>query len=213
MGFFRDIWRISMGDQKAIEPSPAQVAASASPEEMHSAARKLAQYLLDQGFQDDLLFDAMLDASSNTGVPTSEIDRAYDELQWARDNPIKVATLSTGSMRVLDLRNVPSTRMRIKGSANWVTDDERAKYGGTEYLLVREPANEFDLNAVAVYGKGRKVGYVSAVKAAALAPILDPLPFDAFLLGGTSVVENSIRLWVDVPKLPELRKFTKSLSS
>ena len=108
--------------------------------------------------------------------------------------------------------------MRIKGSANWVTDSARAKFGGAEYLLVREPENEFDTTAVAVYGKGREVGYLSSVKAAGLAPILDPLAFDAFdafdafKAGGASVFEKSIRLWVDVPNLAQLRQFLKALA-
>lgn len=141
----------------------------------------------------------------------TKISEAEDRRAYARENPVKVAEISLESREILDLRSVASTRMRVVGSANWVTNKQRAKYGGTDYLLVREPKNKFDLNAVAVYGKGRKVGYISAAKAAVLAPILDPLPFDSFQIGGTSVIENSIRLWADVPKLPDLRKFVKAL--
>ena len=138
----------------------------------------------------------------------AELDR-LDRVQQRRESPVKVAKIDLEALATLDLREVPSTRMRIKGSANWVKDSARAKFGGTEYLLVREPENEFDTSAVAVYGKGRKVGYLSSVKAAGLAPILDPLGFDAFIVGGVSVFENSIRLWVDVPVLAELRRFLK----
>ena len=141
----------------------------------------------------------------------AELDRA-DRVQQRRESPVKVAKIDLEALATLDLREVPSTRMRIKGSANWVTDSARAKFGGTEYLFVREPENEFDTSAVAVYGKGRKVGYLSSVKAAGLVPILDPLAFDAFKVGGASVFENSIRLWVDVPNLAQLRQFLKTLA-
>lgn len=119
---------------------------------------------------------------------------------------IKVSRLEAESLQVRDLRQLTSKRVRIVGSSNWVIDAERSKYGGSEYLLVREPKNEYDPNAVAVYGKGRKVGYVSAAKAASFAPILDSLPEDAFLVSGTSTVEGSLRLWVDLPSVPALRK-------
>ena len=209
VGLFRDMWRAV----SASPPHPPVVLiAPSSPGERQAAAEQLAQYFLDHGYEGNKLFEAMVDAEANTGVPISDIDRAYDQLKWVRENPIKVATVDPSSLRVLDLREVPSTRMRIKGSANWVTAEERSAFGGTGYLLVREPNNEHDSCAVAVYGKGRKVGYVSATKAAALAPILDPLQFDAFSVGGTSVIENSIRLWVDMPKLPDLRQFVKLLN-
>ncbi|TFC34998.1 HIRAN domain-containing protein [Cryobacterium sp. TMT2-14] len=123
---------------------------------------------------------------------------------------VKKVVLDEDSIVVLDLRSVPSTRMRIVGSSFWVTDTGRAAHGGTEYLLKREPRSKVDPNAVAVYGKGRKVGYVSSVKAASIAPILDGLSFDAFRVGGTSVLGGSIRLWVDVPSVPALRAFVKA---
>jgi HIRAN domain len=123
---------------------------------------------------------------------------------------VKVETVKPESLSQCDLRSLSSVRARIKGSANWVTESGRSKFGGTEYLLVREPTNKADSSAVAIYGKGRKVGYVSAAKAAAFAPLLDSMPEDAFVVGGTSTVENSIRLWVDLPTMPALREFTAS---
>lgn len=72
------------------------------------------------------------------------------------------------------------------------------------------PACSVNQNAVAVYGKDRKVDYLSEAKAAALAAIVDPLDgVDAYLVGGTSVLETSIRLWVDLPRVPALRTFAK----
>jgi hypothetical protein len=119
-------------------------------------------------------------------------------------------TINVDSLRVLDLSELESTRARIVGSMNYVSDAERAQFGGLEYLLVREPHNEHDGDAVAVYGSGRKVGRISAAKAASFAPILDSLGYDAYRVSGTSTIENSIRLWVDLPKLPALREFAKT---
>ncbi|WP_295125938.1 HIRAN domain-containing protein [uncultured Leifsonia sp.] len=119
-------------------------------------------------------------------------------------------TIDERSLNVRDLREVPSVRMRIVGSAHWVSDSARATYGGTEYLLVREPTNTHDSSAVAVYGGGRKVGYLSAAKAASLAPLLDAMGADAYRVGGTSVLGNSIRLWVDVPRVPDLRAVART---
>lgn len=117
---------------------------------------------------------------------------------------VKVARLEPESLNVCDLRQLANKRVRIVGSSNWVSDAELSEYGGSEYLLVREPNNEYDASAVAIYGKFRKVGYVSAAKAASFAPILDALPEDAFLVSGTSTVEGSLRLWVDLPSVPAL---------
>lgn len=122
---------------------------------------------------------------------------------------LAVAEIDEVALSVLDLREVAYGRHRIAGSSNYVTDDERRVYGGTSYLLVREPENAHDSNAVAVYGRGRKVGHLSAAKAAGLAPILDKLGFDAYRIGGTTVVENSIRLWVDIPTVTAMRAWVK----
>lgn len=120
-----------------------------------------------------------------------------------------VAKVDEENLRVLDLREVASGRHRIVGSANYVTDDERRVYGGMSYLLLREPGNAHDSNAVAVYGCGRKVGYLSAAKAAGLAPILDGLGHDVYRIGGTTVIENSIRLWADIPTVTAMRAYVK----
>ena len=125
---------------------------------------------------------------------------------------VKRVVLSETGLSVLDLRELPSNRFRIVGSAYWVTDTGRYKHGGNEYSLVREPKNRWDANAVAVYGKGRKVGYLTKAKAAALAPIFDALPYGAFRVGGAPPSGNSITMWVDIPALPKLRKFTSAIA-
>lgn len=120
---------------------------------------------------------------------------------------VKTVTQDEALLSVLDLRELPSRRFRIVGSAYWVTDSGRYKHGGSDYLLVREPGNKADVSAVAVYGKGRKVGYLSQAKALALAPILDQVPYDAFRVGGAPPSDNSITMWVDIPALQKLRDF------
>lgn len=140
----------------------------------------------------------------------ADVDRAIDDL--ARDAAVKVQRIDPTSLSIVDLTGVDAVRMRIKGSVMWVTDTERARYGGLDYLLVREPDNDFDAQAIAVYGRGRKVGYVPASKAAAIAPMLDQLEGDAFRVAGAAVQQNSIRLWVDVPRVPALRTFVSDLA-
>ena len=128
-----------------------------------------------------------------------------------RVSGVKKVVLDEAALAILDLRELSSSRFRIVGSSYWVTDAGRYKHGGSDYLLVREPKNKWDANAVAVYGKGRKVGHLSEAKAAVLAPILDQLTFDAYRVGGAPPEGNSTRMWVDVPALPTLRTFAKSL--
>lgn len=85
---------------------------------------------------------------------------------------------------------------------------ERGKYLGTEYLLVREPDNPADRFAIAVYGNRRRVGYVSAKRAALLAPLLDSVEADAFAVAGATTrahADAALRAWVDLPRVPALR--------
>lgn len=113
--------------------------------------------------------------------------------------------------RIVDLTRLESTRTRIKGSSHVISDSGRARSGGSEYLLMREPGNPHDANAVAVYGGGRKVGYLSAARAASTAPLLDQIGADAFRVTGTGVSRNSVMLWVDAPKIAELRKMAQEI--
>lgn len=97
--------------------------------------------------------------------------------------------------------------MRVKGTVNYVPDALREHVGGQVYVLRREPDNAHDVNAIAVLWEGKKVGYVSAVKAQAMAPLLDQLGSRDFVVSGMGAYTSSTRLWVDVPKIPALRKF------
>lgn len=158
-------------------------------------------------------FDEIWSTAEASGVdPDRVLERMQDLYSQARQRAgITERWIDPARLQVLDLRHLESTRTRIKASGSQVTDDERSKYGGTEYLLVREPQNEHDAQAIAIYGKGRCVGYVSASAAARLSPELDQLHADAFLVSGASTVGGSIRLWVDLPRVPNLRRFVREV--
>ncbi|MCC6497897.1 MAG: hypothetical protein IT193_16720 [Propionibacteriaceae bacterium] len=126
--------------------------------------------------------------------------------------PLRVRTVNVAALRVVDLSGLDSVRTRIKGSGYCVTDAGRKLYGGTEYLLIPEPDNPIDPSAVAVYGKGRRVGYLSTARAGTIAPILTRLGADGYRVTGTGTTPNSVVLWVDVPKVAGLRKFARTHS-
>ena len=123
---------------------------------------------------------------------------------------VKKKTVDVAKLRVLDLRSIPATQYRIVGSAYSVTQAGLYAHGADQYLLIREPRNKHDLNAVAVYGKGRRVGYATRTKAAMLAPILDPLPYDAFLVNGTGMGAEK-QMQVGIPAAAALQKFLEAL--
>lgn len=162
-------------------------------------------------FPDGIDPATLWDRCEAVGLDMAAVDRRLEELDYEakRAAEVTVQHLDAASLAVVDLTGVPSVRMRIKGVLHCLHDHERARYGGTEYLLVREPDNDFDPHAVAVYGRGRRVGYVAASRAAALAPLLDALDGDAFKVGGAAVQQNSVRLWVDVPSIPALRAYRR----
>jgi hypothetical protein len=112
--------------------------------------------------------------------------------------------------RGVDLRHLEAVRTRVKGTAALIPDSERERVGGTVYVLRREPSNPHDSNAIVVLSDGRKVGYVSAARAAMMAPLLDRIGDDV-LVAGMGAMTNSIRLWVDLPKADALRAFVKTL--
>jgi hypothetical protein len=113
----------------------------------------------------------------------------------------------------IDLRGVPSWRLRVVGAANYLSERARTGIRVTTWLLRREPDNPHDVNAVAVlFVDGRQAGYVSAAQAQYLAPLLDQLGAVFVVTGVGSAGTSSIRLWVDIPKAPELRAFVKQQS-
>ena len=153
----------------------------------------------------------MLNLAAQTPAPLPATDPAGTQSADSYTNEdVETVTLPSGDFSVLDLTELQAVRARIVGSGFWVTTRERAVYGGMEYLLVREPKNRHDENAVAIYGKGRKVGYVTTSKAAAMSALLDTMGYDRYLIGGAGVDPNSSRLWADLPSIPALRQFAKS---
>jgi hypothetical protein len=145
------------------------------------------------------------------GVSVFDVHSEYMAALDKRDRyQMAAVTIDTEPLVVCDLREVASTRTRIKGVSFYVSDEERSEFGGQAYLLIREPENDDDGNAVAVYGKGRKLGYISSAKSASFAPLLDTHGADAFLIGGENVTEASNQLWIDLPNVVALRKFTRA---
>lgn len=170
-----------------------------------NSARLAGQLLLE--FSDEVP-DGVLEArAAAEALNPKTMARVLDRL---RSGPIETAdpqrrTIRASSLEIIDLTSLPSVRTRVKGSAYSVTDAERRKYGGTEYFLVREPENPTDPRAVAVYGSGHRVGYLSQARAASTSPLLAELQGDAFQVSGTGTTANSIVLWVDVPTVGSLR--------
>jgi len=118
--------------------------------------------------------------------------------------------LAVSEMRLMDLAAVQAVRHRIVGLAHYTpAGRDREQYGDTTYVLVLEPENKADKNAIAVYGHncGRKVGFLSAAKAAQLHPILKRAEVDGFTVAGESTRGISEQLWVDVPNARGMAAF------
>lgn len=152
--------------------------------------------------------DVLSDRAEAAGVDVQVIDRALDDLLEMAT--VKVRRITVASLHTVDLTGLESVRTRIKGVSYWVAWSERRRHGGTEYLLVTEPENEVDSTAVAVYGvTGRKVGHLSTARAASMTPLLLKLDGDAFRVTGSGVTASSGVLWVDVPRVPKLREYSR----
>jgi hypothetical protein len=126
---------------------------------------------------------------------------------------IRVKKLDEANLKILDVTAIPATLYRIVGQMHSVSDASRKKLGASEYLLVREPRNKVDPNAVAVVSQGRRIGYISAAKAAAVSPILAELPYDALRVRGAGTTDHSIKMHVGIPSATALKKFVKDLPS
>jgi hypothetical protein len=174
------------------------------------SALDLARRLVAE-FPDGIDSEQLWARSQSAGLAMQDVDRAIDSLR--EHHEVTAVRIEPSRVAVIDLSKLDSVRMRVKGVAHWITFDERAKFGAQEYLLVREPKNAADASAVAVYGRGRKVGFVSASRAASMAPLLDTLGADAYRVGGSGASEHSSVLWVDVPKLDGLRRFVRDSST
>lgn len=168
---------------------------------------RLASRLLRE-HQGDVPSDVLRAEAESVGFKPETIERLILRFQDgpAESEPVKVRTVMVEGLRIVDLSGLESVRMRVKGVAHSLADPERSRHGGRDYLLIPEPDNPADASAVAVYGKGRRVGYISTARAATLAPLLARIGADAYRVTGTGTSPSSTMLWVDVPKVDGLRK-------
>lgn len=174
-------------------------------------AVELAEQLIGE-YGEDVPVRVLVDRSDERGLPASDVDRAVDQI--IRDRRVVRSFVETGGMRIVDLRGLDCVRMKVKGTGYYVEHASRRAVGDTVYVLVREPANEHDANAIAVVGReGRKVGHVSASRAGIMAPLLDRIGADGYRVGGANGTETSTMLWVDIPKADALRAFVRSAHS
>lgn len=156
--------------------------------------------------------NAQIAAEKAVAVVTPTVPEApdmEDDYEW---EPVKVRTIEPSGMQIADLRKLESIRTRIVGTGYQIEWGQRKRFGGASYLLVLEPENAVDPLAVAVYGRGRRVGYLSAKRAAMLHPLLTQINADAFRVAGKGVTENSGVLHIDLPRIPELRRYVKEAS-
>lgn len=117
----------------------------------------------------------------------------------------KVERIRVSSLDSVDLTTLPGIATRIVGQFAWLADDERDRYHSDTYLLVREPDNDYSTDAIAVFGRGRKVGYVPEGRAKGLAPLLDSIAAGAFIV--MSGEARGAKHQVVLPRVPALRAF------
>ncbi len=104
----------------------------------------------------------------------------------------------------MDLRHLPTITCRVRGLKYHVDEAPRAEYQSRGYLLVREPENAHDKDAIAVYSRGVRIGFVAASRAGSTAPLLDQLGAPAFRVDGRP--DGYGRVIVEVPTVPSLRE-------
>jgi hypothetical protein len=104
----------------------------------------------------------------------------------------------------LDLRPLPSVTCRVRGLKYYLHGAPRVEYQGRGYLLVREPTNQHDRHAIAVYQHGVKVGFLAASRASSTAPLLDTLGAPAYRVEGNP--DGHGRVLLNMPTVPALRE-------
>lgn len=190
-------------------PSTVPSAAEPPPRPRPNVAR-VARSLIAR-YPDGVPPEALEETSAAEGVNPETVRRRIEkDSKSPEPQVVRRRRIDPDALQVVDLTGLESIRMRIKGSAYTVSDTERRRQGGPEYLLIREPENEAGLSAVAVYGmKGRRVGYLSAARAKMMSPLLAQLGAEAFKVSGAGATRSSIVLHVDVPKADALRRFVR----
>ena len=125
------------------------------------------------------------------GLDPQAVDRKIDQLD--ADARVKPERVNVDGLNIVDLTGLEPTRLRVRGAANYIRDSQRAKLIATQWLLIREPENVHDVNAVAVHHlAGRKVGFISAKRASLMAPLLDQFHGDAYLVGGAGSTPETV---------------------
>lgn len=215
MGFFDKVRRAFQDRPTEAPPAPAPPPSDDGRGTPRFTPRQLTKQLarrLATRYPEGIPPEVLTEAAASAGLdPDAVAQQVQQDRQTASEVRRKVRSLDPATLHVLDIREVESTRTRIKGSSYWATDNDRRRFGGAEYLLVCEPDNEVDPNAVAVYGvAGRKLGHLSEARAASLSPILSQVPGAAYRVTGEGATPTSIMLWVNVPKVGPLRAFMRS---
>lgn len=107
----------------------------------------------------------------------------------------------------IDLTTSDGIKSRIAGSSHWVDANDLQKFNGTVFYLRREPANEHDTNAIAVYGGTRKLGYVPAPQAEKYAHLLDQLGTEFVVTRDTGFYAGDEFF---MPRIPALRRLAQN---
>lgn len=147
------------------------------------------------------------------GLGIFDVTDAVLRIKERRDRPraprASRKVIAVDDMRLLDLRHLDATPLKLRGVSHYVSEAGRSKHGNSELVLKREPSNPHDSFAVAVYGSGRKLGHVSASRAALLTPLLDQLAFDGYIVAGIveQVPGRTTQLHVMLPRVPLLRAY------
>ncbi len=113
--------------------------------------------------------------------------------------------------RLPDLRGLDATRVRLTRTRYLVNDRERQHTRRRLYVLRRQRLDERDPDSIGVYARGRNVGFLPRPHADRIAPFLDRVG-GAAIVDGLGALDESSRLWIDLPTAQSLDRFT-SLSS
>lgn len=111
-----------------------------------------------------------------------------------------------------DLRDLPSRTVRVERTHYVVNDHERRSQADRLYVLRHEKTRRHPGADVAVYSKGRGVGYLPRAVSATIAPLLAAVG-GAAVVNGIGATPRSIRLRVEVPTDEAWTRFAEASSS
>lgn len=140
-------------------------------------------------------------ASENPSI--SEVSLRGSRQSWNDGTTGVTAHYRPAPNVAVDLRDDADRVFRVVATSHWVEADTMGRYAADYFFLHREPDNEYDANAVAVYGGDRKFGYLEAAAAAEYAPLFDQVGSDFIVARDqTYYGGDQFRL----PHVPILRK-------